>query len=37
MGIDPTLADMIEANYETSRNTQLSRADIVRLRIIAGQ
>jgi hypothetical protein len=37
MGIDPTLADMIEANYETSRNTQLSRADLVRLRIIAGQ
>ena len=37
MGIDPTLADMIEANFETSRNTQLSRADIVRLRITAGR
>jgi hypothetical protein len=37
MGIDPTLADIIEANYETARDTRLSRADMVRLRIVAGQ
>jgi hypothetical protein len=37
MGIDPTLADMIEANYGTARATRLSRADMVRLRIVAGQ
>jgi hypothetical protein len=35
MGVDPTLADVIEANYEAARNTQLSRADVIRLRIVA--
>jgi hypothetical protein len=36
MGIDPALADVIEANYPAARNTQLSRADVVRLRIVTG-
>jgi len=34
MGVDPALADMIDANYGSARNTQLSRADVVRLRIV---
>jgi hypothetical protein len=34
MGVDPALADTIDANYGTARNTQLSRADVVRLRIV---
>jgi hypothetical protein len=34
MGIDPVFADMIEANYGIARNTQLSRADGVRFRIV---
>lgn len=37
MGVDARLADMIEANYETTHNTQLSFADAVRLRIVAGR
>ena len=36
MGVDPALADLIEANYATARNTQLSRADVVRLRMVTG-
>jgi hypothetical protein len=34
MGVDPALADLIDANYGIARNTQLSRADVVRLRIV---
>jgi hypothetical protein len=34
MGVDPDLADIIDANYGIARNTQLSRADVVRLRIV---
>ena len=34
MGVDPALADTIDANYESARNTQLSRADVVRFRIV---
>jgi hypothetical protein len=34
MGVDPALADVIEANYGIARNTQLSRADVVRLRVV---
>ena len=37
MGVDPMLADTIDANYGTARNTQLSRADVVRLRIVTGR
>jgi hypothetical protein len=37
MGIDPALGDMIDANFGTSRNTSLSRADVVRLRIVTGR
>ena len=37
MGVDPTLADTIDANYGTARHTQLSRADVVRLRIVTGR
>jgi hypothetical protein len=37
MGVDPTLADTIDANYGIARNTQLSRADVVRLRIVTGR
>ena len=37
MGVEPTLADTIDANYGTARNTQLSRADVVRLRIVTGR
>jgi hypothetical protein len=36
MGVDPALADMIDANFGTGRNTRLSRADVVRLRIVTG-
>jgi hypothetical protein len=36
MGVDPALAEVIEANYGIARNTQLSRADVVRLRIVTG-
>jgi hypothetical protein len=34
MGVDPALADMIDANYGTAHVTELSRADMVRLRIV---
>ena len=37
MGVDPALADTMDANYGTTRSTQLSRADVVRLRIVTGQ
>ena len=37
MGIDPVLADIIDANYGIARNTQLSRADVVRFRIVTGR
>jgi hypothetical protein len=37
MGLDPELADIIDANYGTSRNTILSRADVVRLRIVTSR
>jgi hypothetical protein len=37
MGIDPALADIIDANYGIGRSTQLSRADVVRLRIVTGR
>jgi hypothetical protein len=37
MGVDPALADTIDANYGIARKTQLSRADMVRLRIVTGR
>ncbi len=37
MGVDPVLADMIDANFGTARSTRLSRADVVRLRIMTGR
>ena len=37
MGVDSELADMIDANYGTSRNTELSRADLTRLRIVTSR
>jgi hypothetical protein len=37
MGVDPALGDMIESNYGTPRKTELSRADLLRLRIITSQ
>jgi hypothetical protein len=37
MGVDSALADTIDANYGIARNTQLSRADVVRLRIVTGR
>jgi hypothetical protein len=37
MGVDPKLADMIDANYGTSHTTELSRVDLVRLRIVTPQ
>ena len=37
MGVNPELADIIDANYGTSRKTVLSRADLVRLRIVTSQ
>jgi hypothetical protein len=36
MGVDPALADVIEANYGMARDTQLSRANVVRLRVVTG-
>jgi hypothetical protein len=37
MGLDPALADIIDANYGTARSTQLSRADVIRLRIVTAR
>jgi hypothetical protein len=37
MGVDPALADAIDANFGTARNTQLPRTDVVRLRIVTGR
>jgi hypothetical protein len=37
MGVDPALADTIDANFGIARNTRLSRADVVRLRIVTGR
>jgi hypothetical protein len=37
MGVDPVLADMIDSNFGTARSTRLSRADVVRLRIVTGR
>jgi hypothetical protein len=37
MGVDPVLADMIDANFGTARSTRLLRADVVRLRIVTGR
>jgi hypothetical protein len=37
MGLDPALADIIEENYGIARSTQLSRADVTRLRIVTGR
>jgi hypothetical protein len=37
MGVDPELAEIIDKNYGTSRNTVLSRADVVRLRIVTSR
>ena len=34
MGIDPELAAMIDANYGSSRSTELPPADLIRLRIV---
>jgi hypothetical protein len=37
MWVDPALADTIDANHGIGRNTRLSRADVVRLRIVTGR
>jgi hypothetical protein len=37
MGVDPVLADLIDANFGTARSTRLSRADVIRLRIVTGR
>jgi hypothetical protein len=37
MGVDPQLADIIDVNHESSRSTELSRADLLRLRIITSR
>ncbi len=37
MGVDSEFADMIDANYGTSRSTELSRADLIRLRIVTAR
>jgi hypothetical protein len=37
MGVAPELIEIIDANYGTSRNTVLSRADVIRLRIVTSQ
>jgi len=37
MGVDPALADIIDANYGVARSTPLLRADVVRLRIVTGR
>jgi hypothetical protein len=37
MGLDPALADTIDANYGVARNTQMSPAEVVRLRIVTGR
>ena len=37
MGLDPALADIIDANYGTARSTQFSRADVIRLRIVTAR
>jgi hypothetical protein len=34
MGIDPQLADMLEAHYASPRTSELSREDVARLRIV---
>ena len=36
MGVDPALADVLEANYGIGRNTLLSRPEVIRLRIVTG-
>jgi len=37
MGVDPTIADLIDANEGIARGTRLSRADSVRFRIVTGR
>jgi hypothetical protein len=37
MGVDADLASLIDANYGTARVTELSRGDLVRLRIVTSQ
>lgn len=37
MGVDPALADIIDANYGVARNTPLPRSEVVRLRIVTGR
>jgi tetratricopeptide (TPR) repeat protein len=37
MGVDPKVADMMEEHYDSPRATQLSREDVVRLRIVTTQ
>jgi hypothetical protein len=37
MGVDPQVADMMEDNYDSLRTTELSREDLVRLRIVTAQ
>jgi hypothetical protein len=37
MGLDPALADIIDANYGSARSTQLSRSDVIRFRIVTAR
>jgi hypothetical protein len=37
MDVDPQVADMIEEHYASPRTTELSREDVVRLRIVTTQ
>jgi hypothetical protein len=37
MGVDPQVADMMEEHYASAGSTELSRADIARLRIVTAQ
>jgi hypothetical protein len=37
MGVDPHLADMMEEYDDSPRATELSREDVVRLRIVTTQ
>ena len=37
MGVDPALAEMINASYGNAGKTVLSRADLIRLRVLTSQ
>jgi hypothetical protein len=37
MGVDPRVADIMDRNYDPPRSTELSRDEVVRLRIVTSQ